>query len=82
MIKILPTGFNTKYQNNKRYLNIKYSGYITLSSIGLCCLTGVKQIKIPQKAKIHKYSAIITGISSLWHIAAIKRWDRLFTKNK
>lgn len=64
---------------NRRYQNIKYSGYVGLCSIGVCALTGFKQVKFPHKMKIHKASAIITAISSLWHLGAIKKWDRFFT---
>ena len=68
-------------KSNLRYQNIKYSGYIALGSIGACALTGMKQVKFPNKMRVHKYSAILTAVSSLWHLGAIKKWDKIFTNN-
>ena len=70
----------TPHKFNLRYANIKYSGYTALGAIGVCALTGFKQVKIPHKMALHKCSAIITALSSLWHLGAIKRWDKFFTK--
>lgn len=50
------------------------------SAIG-CGITGFKQVKIPNKMKVHKYSGIIMGLTSLWHIAAVKRWDKIFKQD-
>ena len=74
------TTFTEHPKSNTRYKNIKYSGYISLAGIGTCALTGLKQIKIPHKAKIHKYTGILTAISGLWHLGAIKGWDKLVTE--
>ena len=74
------TTFTQHPKSNTRYKNIKYSGYIGLAGIGTCALTGLKQVKIPHKAKIHKYTAILTAISGLWHLGAIKGWDKLVIK--
>ena len=71
---------NAHSKSNIRYLNIKYSGYTALGGLGLCALTGLKSVKFKHKPLIHKYSAILTLISSLWHLGAIKRWDKLFSK--
>jgi len=75
------TTFTQSPKSNARYKNIKYSGYIALTGIGICGLTGIKQVKIPHKMKLHKYAAIITAISGLWHLGAIKRWDKIIRTN-
>ena len=74
------TTFTQNKKSNTRYKNIKYSGYIGLAGIGVCALTGLKHVKIPQKMKIHKFTAILTAISGLWHLTAIKGWDKYFSK--
>lgn len=66
-------------KSNARYQNIKYSGYIALGTLGVCSLTGLRQIKFPKKMQVHKVSAILAGVSSLWHLGAIKRWDKVFS---
>lgn len=71
------TTFTQNQKSNTRYKNIKYSGYIGLVGIGVCTLTGLKQVKIPQKIKVHKFAAILTAICGLWHLGAIKGWDKL-----
>lgn len=73
----------TQQNHNKskaRYLNIKYSGYAALTGLGVCGLTGLKQVRIPKKMQVHKYSAILTAVTSLWHLGAIKRWDNILSK--
>ena len=67
---------------NARYLNIKYSGYASLGFMGICAATGLKQVKFPHKMQVHKYSAVMTAVTALWHLGAIKRWDKLFSKHK
>lgn len=69
-------------KSNTRYQNIKYSGYISLGALGICSLTGLRQVKFPKKFAVHKISAILAGISGLWHLGAIKRWDNIFHNNK
>ena len=83
MIKILPITFNSKdghSKTNLRYLNIKYSGYTALGGLGICALSSLKSVKLKHKPAIHKYSAILTIISSLWHLGSIKKWDKFLTK--
>lgn len=62
-----------------RHQNIKYSGYVAMGTLGICSLTGLRQVKFPKKMQVHKISAIIAGISTLWHFGAIKQWDKIFT---
>ena len=69
-------------KSNARYKNIKYSGYASLGFMGVCALTGLKQVKFPHKMQIHKFSAILTGATAIWHLGAIKRWDKFFVKHK
>ncbi|MBR6099496.1 hypothetical protein IKP85_07090 [bacterium] len=68
-------------KSNVRYQHIRYSGYVALGSIGACALTGMKSVNFPHKMRVHKYSAILTAVSSLWHFGAIKRWDKVFNRN-
>jgi hypothetical protein len=49
--------------------------------MGICALTGLKQAKIPNSVQVHKYSALLTTVTALWHLGAIKKWDNLFLKN-
>jgi len=82
MIKISPIMFNSNNNHSKsnlRYLNIKYSGYAALGGLGVCALTGLKSVKFNHKSTVHKYSAILTVVSSLWHLGAIKRLDKIFS---
>ena len=82
MIKILPITFNSKdghSKTNLRYLNIKYSGYASIGGLGICALSSLKSVKFKHKPTIHKYSAIFTIVSSLWHLGTIKRWDKILT---
>ncbi len=72
---------NENKKSNTRYLNIKYSGYASLGFMGVCALTGIRQTKIPNRMQVHKYSAILTAVTALWHLGAIKKWDKLFLKN-
>lgn len=81
MISAVTTN-NIQKKSNARYKNIKYSGYIALGSIGVCGLTGIKQVKFPHKMKLHKISALVTAVSSLWHLGAIKRWDKILVNNR
>lgn len=71
---------NEPKKSNARYLNIKYSGYASLGCMGVCALTGLRQIKIPNRVQVHKYSAMLTTVTALWHLGAIKKWDNLFLK--
>ena len=79
MMNTITTPQPTLHNKSKaRYLNIKYSGYTALGGLGICGLTGLRQVKFPKKMQVHKYSAILTVITSLWHLGAIKRWDNIF----
>ena len=71
---------NEPEKPNTRYLNIKYSGYASLGFMGVCALTGLRQIKIPNRVQVHKYSAMLTTVTALWHLGTIKKWDKLFLK--
>lgn len=69
-------------KSNARYQNIKYSGYISLGAMGVCSLTGLRKVRFPKKIQVHKISAILTAVSGLWHLGAIKRWDKIFSKEQ
>ncbi len=73
---------NNPRKTNMRYLNIKYSGYAALTLGSVCGITGLSGVRFPHKMKVHKYSAYLAGITSLWHLGAIKQWDKIFSKNK
>ena len=64
--------------NFSRYNHIKYSGYIAIGTTIACALSGMRQIKLPKKSMIHKTFAIISLISMIWHLGAIKQWDKGF----
>ena len=79
MVKAISTTDNSK---NTRYQHIKYSGYLGISSLGLCGITGINDFKIPKRRPLHKLSALVCLASGLWHLGAIKHWDKFFvTKN-
>lgn len=61
---------------------VSYSGYAAIAAGTLCGVTGFRQVKIPNKMKVHKYSAYFAAISTLLHWGAAKGWDRkLFNKH-
>lgn len=66
-------------KSQSRYKNIKYSGYGALAGVGVCALTGFRQIKIPHKAKLHKFSAAFTAVAALCHLGTIKHWDKILS---
>ena len=60
-------------KSQSRYKNIKYSGYGALAGVGVCALTGFRQIKL------HKFSAAFTAVAALWHLGTIKHWDKILS---
>ena len=76
-----PEKQNYSRKSKARYLNIKYSGYAALTLGSVCGITGLRKVRFPYKMKVHKYSAYLAGISSFWHLGAIKQWDKIFSKN-
>lgn len=73
---------NTQKKSKARYLNIKYSGYASLGFGVVCGVTGMKKVKFKHKMSVHKFSAIMAGITAVWHLGAIKQWDKIFSKEK
>ena len=71
---------NTHNKTKTRYLNIKYSGYAAMGFGAVCGITGLKKVKFKNKMTVHKISAILAGISALWHLGTIKQWDKLIKK--
>lgn len=74
MINSVTSG-QTQSKYGRRQI-IRDSGYTALGAGTLCGITGFKQIKLPCKRKVHKYSAYIAAITSFLHLGAIKRWDK------
>lgn len=65
--------------NLRRHL-VSDTGYAALGFGTVCGITGMKKVKFPHKMQVHKYSAYLTGITSLLHFGFIKGLDRIFTK--
>ena len=78
MIKKINSSIESKFS---RYNQIKYTGYTAIGATVACGLSGLKSVKLPQKSMIHKTSAIISLISMLWHLGAIKQWDKHFMEH-
>ena len=74
-MNINPVTTQTK-QNYGRRQVIRDSGYTAVGAGTLCGITGFRQVKIPHKMKIHKYSAYIAAAATLLHWGSAKRWDK------
>lgn len=61
---------------------VSWSGYSAIGLGTISGITGFKNIKIPQKRNIHRYSAYLAGIITFLHLGFAKGWDRIFSKNK
>ncbi len=70
----------TKNQWNLHRHLVSDTGYAALGFGTICGITGLKKVKIPNKIKIHKYSAYLAGITSFLHFGFIKGLDKIFTR--
>lgn len=76
----VPQNFASDPKRQRHKAFVKWSGYAALGFGTVCGATGFRQVKIPHKRAIHKYSAYLAGITSFLHFGFAEGLDRIFDK--
>lgn len=74
MVQVNQVSVSSKKISRKfsRHTMISYSGYAALGFGTIAGVTGFRKVNIPNRMKIHKYSAIMAGVTSFLHLGLIK----------